>query len=413
MTTPTITFPRAQPGGLIKAAQWNSLLATVESLEERVSILETAGPGSVPGGPPFLTARNPTGDVEVGTLLTLLGQNFTPLSLTTVALGPATIDHGAFAAGSNDTALSFQVPDAFSAGTLPATFPITVSTPQGTSQALSVVVQPAPSTGGQGDVVVSDATLPQGTLNGGAIVTFEWDVRSDTLSAETYALSAVYDDVSPLSSKPDWESATTLNVTQVTLGTGQTQHVVASVHVPASANTATLILKVLSLDGAIGRTSNALALKVGQATAVSDARTTVVLGDVGPGNDAGNGPNPVSLSTDPTGAPVINVKHGSSGSVPASVTVVDPTNPPMATYVFSASIDTPGAMWSTGPIHPASAGRTAAMGAFPVTFGITNNAPAGQDPGDTYMVLKATRRNAAGTADAYTSFTRFRIHGTQ
>jgi hypothetical protein len=408
MTTPTVTFPRAQPGGLIKAAQWNSLLATVESLEDRVSTLEATVPGTGSSGPPVLTGRNPTGDVEVGTLLTLLGDRFSPLDLTTVSLGPVTID--AFAAGSGTTALSFQVPDLFAPGTLPAAFPVSVSTPLGNSAALSVVVKPAPSTGGLGQAVIKDATVPQGTMTAGTNVTFEWDVRSDTVSAETYAFSAVYSDVSPPSSLDDWQAATTLNVSQITLGTGQTQHVVATVHVPGAADTASLALRVASLDGAIAKTSTPLALEVGQATEVSDPRIQVALGHIGPFDDQGN-PNPLSLSTDATGAPVLNVKFGATGKIPATVTVAETTT---ATYVFSSSIESPGSgpLWTPGETHPASAPRNAAQGALPVTFGIVNHAAASGNPGDTYMVLRATKRNAAGTADDYAGFTRFRIHGT-
>src|SRR4051812_9970485 len=128
---PRIQSPHVQPGDLITSDFMNSLLDSIDALDARVSKLETAKPLPETGaGRPVLTSLIPANDLEVGDLLTLIGQNFTPLSTVRIHFSEQSFDDSVLLLGSSDTVLRLPVP--LLSG-LPKEAQITVSTSEGTS----------------------------------------------------------------------------------------------------------------------------------------------------------------------------------------------------------------------------------------------------------------------------------------
>ncbi len=403
------TFQHVNPGDLISSNFMNDLVDEINSLETRLEALETpiGSPPDQGAGPPILTTRSPTGDVEIGSLLTVTGQNFTPLEFTRVNLGAAQIS--SFEPGASSTQLSFPVPSTLSA---PATVTVSISTPQGTSATLPVHLVPAAAPAQGGQAFIDNKSTPPGQINPGQPYTFQWDVRSGTLLPASYTFSVVWSDVTPSTELGAWQAATGLSSSQQLIAPGSPFRVTATVTVPPGAgntDTATLVLHVASADGAFVRTSDPIVLTVGSSAPVSDPRIQITYQTPGPGNDAGTGPNPVGMHLDATGKPIYTVKFGQSGSIPVQVIV---TEPGVHNYQFQSQIEQSGTAWSAGSISPVGpAPLQPSEGPLDVYYGIANlDSSGGGSTDDAFIVVKVVRVGDA--TPAYTSFARYHIQGT-
>lgn len=133
-------IPHVEPGDLIKADDWNSILEELTALEARIATIEAS---LGPQDRPQITGRIPAGAFESPGRLTLLGSNFeVPLKGNTVLFdGLDLLAHDAhvspFILDSDDTKLVFEFPE-FSG--LPRTVTIAVRTRAGLSNSIEVPV---------------------------------------------------------------------------------------------------------------------------------------------------------------------------------------------------------------------------------------------------------------------------------
>jgi len=392
-------FKRVEPGDLITADLMNIVLGELTALGGRVTKLEDIIPGSTPqGGQPVLTRREPTGDVPVLLLLTLIGRNFSPISGTKVHLGSATITQFSEA---SDTRLSFQVPNVFVG--LPRTVNVTVETLNGTSSPLSVRLQP-PEDLQDGEVVVEDKTGDLAEIEEGKTYTLAWRVSSDTLQPATYDLSLVITSVEPAELADAWAENATLSTVQEKIAAGDPLDVTADVTVPTGAETATFALRAASVGGQFVRTSSVTTLTVGEMVEGSDERLVLTVPDQPPGNDAGTGFNSVQL-VDGT----IEVDYGATGSI---LVKIKPTISEAGRYQFSRTIENAGspARWTSPNVAPTELVIEAGQEGD-VKYGVRNLGTEADPPPDAVFVARAAKRNAANTADEYVSFIRIPIRG--
>lgn len=98
----TLNLPRVRPGDLIKADFMNQILDTLDSLDSRI------GSGSTNGVQ--ITGLSPSGQVQVGSPLTIFGNNF-EFSIGAVRVVFGGIQINTLLAGSNDSQLNITVPD--------------------------------------------------------------------------------------------------------------------------------------------------------------------------------------------------------------------------------------------------------------------------------------------------------------
>ena len=94
------------PGELIEALEWNELVAAINNLDSRVSVLEQGGTGLAPQ----ITQVLPSGPVTAGDTIRIYGSHFDFLA------GGQSVFFGktravSFLGGSSDTLLIVMVPD--------------------------------------------------------------------------------------------------------------------------------------------------------------------------------------------------------------------------------------------------------------------------------------------------------------
>ena len=394
MTTP-IQLDPVSPGDLITARGWTAVTDAIAELDARLRVLEAGGttPAPTPGAP-VLNTRTPTGDVRPHDLLTLLGQNFLPLSQTRVHFGP--VDITSFGAGSDDTHLAFTVPTM-----TPQSVNITVSNPQGTSSktlTANVLAEVVPQ---GGTVDVQPANDPSNPPNpqAGQPLTLQWTVTSNTLFPDTYAFEVQFSGVQPSTSS--WTS--TLNANQKQLSAGASFTVVATVAVPSDGTSASVTLKATSTTDPSHRWKSAtpLALTVGSPTPTSDPRIGLTLSDPQPlfGPD-GVTLNSVSL-THESGLPVLLVGANSQGFVSVEIAFHDSAATPPVDYHFFAEVDDT-ANWTAGNPIPDELLQTQLHGTTTVWYPLTNKAT-NATPNDAHLTVSAAKRQNS-TTDDYHSF---------
>lgn len=397
------TVPQVNPGDLITADYINELVASINDLETRVGKLET-GTGGTPAGPPVLTSLTPPGSVQVHQVLELAGLHFGPFGQTTVAIGEGTVTE--FLSGSTDTSLFVTVPLLAS---LPRTVPVSVITPQGTSNSLQLSVLPQQVVN-SGEVFVDDENTTPQTPQPGATAQYQFQIRSATTQPDTYRFTATVGTVSGTLSQQQWQSAVSLNVSQQQVSPGSPFLLVVTVAVPAAAHagdSANLTVNATSTDGLFSATSNLVPVTVGQAGPVSDPRIQLSPLDPQPAVDPNGQANRVQLIVDPnTQQQVVTVPAAYSGFIAVNVVFADTTTTPPLSYQFTASLEGTPVMWQAGAARPASLQRSSQGGSTVVNFAITNSAVSGDaQPHDTFMDAKA----AEGAGPAYQSFARFLI----
>lgn len=395
---PITTLRHVQPGDLIKSEFMNSLLDSLQSLDLRITSLETGETGN---RPPVLLERSPSGNVEVNSRLTLIGRNFLrPSDQNTVTLGGVPINQ--FDTDSDESNLIFTVPNVFSG--LPRSVPATVRNQFGESAELQVGLLPVAVTQG-GQVVIFDQTAPLGEIVIGNTYDLSWMVDSQTVLPVTYNFSLVFSNVVG-ASVAAWQADSPITPSGAReIRRGTPQLVTARVKVPTGATSAQLALKAESADRAFSRTSDSLDFTVGQTTVVSDSRALLtVVTEIPPFDDVGT--NPVRNATI-NGASGVEVRFGATGKVPINLHVgSDPSA--AGTYRFTATVEDPAGLWTGGPVTPAESGRTAPSDRqIDATI---QNSDAGNSTTVKFMVVSAIHRTEAGTED-FTSFVRFPIRG--
>jgi hypothetical protein len=394
MTSP-IKLDPVSPGGLITAHGWTAMSDAIEELDVRLRALEAGGPTPTPSpGAPVLNNRTPTGDVHPHDLVTLLGQNFLPLSQTRVHFGSAP-PITSFGAGSDDTHLSFTVPSI-----APQTAEITVSNPQGTSATklmANVLAEVVPQ-GGNVDVQPDNDPLNPPTPVAGQPLQLQWIVTSNTLFSDTYSFDVQFTDKQPGGS--NWTA--TLNTSERLIAAGASFTVVATVAVPANGTSANVTLKATSLTDPTHRRKAAtpLALSVGNPTPTSDSRIGLTVSDPQPMFDMDGNPSNVTLIHE-NNLPVILVGKNAPGFVEMQVDFHDSAAIPPVNYRFFSQVEDTG-HWSADTTNPATLVQTQLNGTTTVLFNLTNLAT-NANPNDTQFTVSAAKLKSDATDD-YVSF---------
>jgi hypothetical protein len=394
MTAP-IELDTVSPGQLITARGWLALTDAIEDLRVRVSALEAGGPttGSSPGAP-VLNTRTPTGDLHPHDLVTLLGQNFSPLSKARVNFGPVMIT--SFGAGSDDSHLSFTVPSI-----TPQAVAITVSTPQGTSSktlTANVLAEVVPQ-GGTVDVQASNDPLNPPSPVAGQPLQLQWSVKSNTMFPDTYSFDVEFSNVQPASA--NWTATLTTSQHQIAAGASYT--VIATVAVPNDPNaSANVTLKATSQTDPNHRwmAATPLTLTVGEDTPTSDPRIGLTVVDPQPFFDMDGNPSNVTLIRE-NNLPVILIGKNAPGFVEIQVDFHDAgATPPVNYRFFSEVADT--THWSADAVSPPTLVQTLLNGTATVLFNLTNLAT-NANPNDTQFTVSAAKLKADSTDD-YVSF---------
>jgi phage baseplate assembly protein W len=179
--------------------------------------------------------------------------------------------------------------------------------------------------------------------------------------------------------------------------------VTLTVVVPTGAQSVDVALKAAAQDHAdLTKTSGPVHVEAGQVLPTSDPRTQMTLKEPPPGtDDSPPQPNPARAATI-NGTSGIEVQFGKE-----AVLFVATTFTVAGKYVFSAQVEQGGTAWDAR-IQPATvtppAGSTRQM-----LVHVRNNETAAGPV--RFMVVRATKRNAADTADEFVSFVRFPVRG--
>lgn len=216
-------FNDVRPGDLITANFMNQVLAQIQNLQDQLNQIAAAGPG----GPPVINSVS-SGPLHVGDKITILGQNFGPLSSTVVAFSGTAVSQ--FEAGSSDSVLVVTIPTLFvsSQGT-PTTLSIT--NPRG-SVSISVNIFPALPTVPDGTLLLSLVSKsPAGNFVGNTSFNLTFRVKATLNMDEIFdVLPSV--DVGWPAVLTDPTFTNTITPSQVTIQKGATTAIPVSVDIP-------------------------------------------------------------------------------------------------------------------------------------------------------------------------------------
>jgi hypothetical protein len=394
-----------RPGDLITAELFNQILGDIADLTVRVAQLE----GSTSG--PRILGRTPPGDVTVLGRLTVLGTGFDPQSnQNTVNLGGVSIN--SFFDESDETQLSFQVPDLFTG--LPRLMELTVSSGGHTSNAVTVRVQPRTETQG-GNVVIFPQTQALGAFHvGPPAYTLRWLVDGQTALPATYRFRLLFTNLAG-AAESAWTTQATLDPSsERQIVRGNPLPVTATVTIPSGATRGQIALEVRSTDGTMVRTSDPILFEAGSTPQVSDPRANLTLpAAIGP-FDANGNPNPLRkarLTVDGNELDGLQLKFNSTAEIPFDLFVTSLSNGTGAgNYAYSAEVENPGTAWHVTKIDPTSDTAVPASGQRKIKVTLQNTDTASSNA-IRYMVVRAQHTPAGSGASDFVSFIRFPIQG--
>jgi hypothetical protein len=174
------------PGDLILADFFNSVVTVLNDHETRISNLE----GIAPGSKVVINAVLPSATFHPGDQITVVGRNFGVPALNSVTIANAVIT--TFTVDSNDTSLTFTVP-LMTGITGQLNTMLTVSNPSGSAQT-PVVLLPGQPTLPQGLIQVVETQASQATnVLAGQDLFLTFAVTGSTSQLETYNVLATVD----------------------------------------------------------------------------------------------------------------------------------------------------------------------------------------------------------------------------
>lgn len=268
-------FPNVLSGDLITADQMNQILQALDSLSNRVAVLENSAIGG--SAVVINDLQPPSGTVQVGTELRVLGRNFGfSIGATRVYIDDTRVT--TFKTNTSDTLLIFDIP--LTVATVPQggrSALLTVNN-QNSAQQRTLTLLPALTLSGNIDIV-SIGTTPQ-TPASGAVFTFSFKLRSRANIDAAYAIDAT---VSTQNNQPDWQSRVRIldssqqAVTQITVPAGQEVPFSVQINpIPANSNGVSFGLTVNATAGGVTGSSGALFNTVGTASAQPDTTISAV-----------------------------------------------------------------------------------------------------------------------------------------
>jgi hypothetical protein len=386
---------QVQPGDLITAGLCNQMLTDIADLAVRVSALEGSG-----GGPVITQIQPKNVDISINSLLTVLGTGFDRVpEYNVVMLGGKQIT--SFNQASSQDALIFPVPDLFTG--LPRTVDLTVETGGKVSNKFPVRLK-AKARQQLGELTVSEAFLPTGTLQADAEVKFGWDILASTTLDDSLTLSLVVSNVAPAATAAQWQTSAANGFappSPLAINPGQTKRVDLTVRAPVGAAAADLQLKVVGIDGQIQKSSPVIPWRAGQSLDPSSANAAVLASEVG--DDAliklVANMETAAGSSYPQG---FTFKAGANSSIAFEISDRRGAGAPPATYVCSAKLMGSEGDWAVSNLMGANPPPVPPGQDFTYVIGIDNNAGAA---GTEYLLrVEAKQTASAAGLTPYTSF---------
>lgn len=188
-----IQFTRVQPGDLILADQWNTLLEAVEKLGDRVAALEQFHQGN--GGSLAIFGISTDAPYHVGDRITVIGRNFaTPATNNVVTIDGTRVT--GFRFGSSATQLVFDVPDipGLPAGGKPVT--LQISNTNGSADFSFNLEPKAVVPTGRVEVLYTEPpvmTVAEPNITAGQSYVFTFDIKAFVTTAGQYQVDVTTD----------------------------------------------------------------------------------------------------------------------------------------------------------------------------------------------------------------------------
>ncbi len=250
-------FNQVQPGALITDILLNSILDKLESLDSRITTLESLITG---GTSATITSIVPPGPLRVGQEIQVLGRNLGFLAGTQrVFLDNTSIN--IFKAGSNDSKLIFDIPDLPGIPVAGRQVVLTVAN-QFSSDSRTIVILPAL----HGNIAVTFLGVTPTTPTPNQPATFHYRLQSNTDLASSYAITASV-------TIPEWNNLLqllddSLNVVssgQISVDAGQQKDFFIRItSIPAGSTGTLFSLTVSAQSGTVIGSSGQQGFEVGQ-----------------------------------------------------------------------------------------------------------------------------------------------------
>lgn len=329
-----INIPKVNPGDLITASFFNSIVDSLESLQAQIDALNggSSPPSSSPK--PVITSVDPSPDVPVGAPMTIHGRNFAvPAVLNTVTVDGLALND--FQSGSDDETIRIGIPSNLSG--VPGTKSLVVSTVAGGASDPRSVRFVSSQIVLTGQAVLTNTSGSVGPITAGTPAVFQFLLDATALNAsEEFRIQASYSNAVGATAAA-WTAGTTY------IGASGSEHrvtvspltpVTVGVRVvpPAGATSVTLTVQAISVRNHPSSSSapQIVPLTVGAPPQPADPSMKIVLGtnqrsNVHP-NAAGDG---------------LDIKYGST-----AVITVEATMTHAGDYRFQGAIDNPdGSIW--------------------------------------------------------------------
>lgn len=388
-----------QPGDLITADLFNGVLANVADLAIRVSALEGATGG------PVIDHIEPQGiDIPVGSLMTIVGQNFHPGNSDTVAY----IDNvaiSAFTLQSTPNRLIFTVPDSFAQ--LPRVAQVKVKVGDATSNSVSVGIDPEVQTQ-SGTLAIKSVGPALGTITIGTTYSLVWQVIAATKLPATFTFAPLVTDVNGATVKAWTDNIQIGTPGPVQLASGVQLLVTMTVKVPANAVSANISLAGTSDDTIVKGAASPIAFVIGAQAEQSDDRAAVKLQAIPP---IFNGsPNALKAATI-SGVSGVTLPKSSSSELPLELAIKagDPTA--QGLYKFRAVVEGETTRWTLGTPNPASQANVTSANRPTITVPIQSNGTADTTTVSNIVVYAEKYLNQGDPQPVFKSFVRFPIKG--
>lgn len=268
-------FPNVLPGDLITADQMNRVFQELISLGVRVTALEGS---TISGSAVVITDLNPpSGTVQVGTELRVIGRNFGfSLGATRVYIDDTRVLN--FKLGSNDQQLIFDVPSSINVPQAGRNALLTVNNQNSTAQR-TLSLLPSQILAGAADVIFTGMTPAIPAPNNPLV--FNFRLRSRANLGASFAIQPV---IAVAANQADWQSRVqVLDQSQGVIASNQIsvpagQEVLFSVRisqVPQVPNGTQFSLSVMASAGGVAGSSGLLTNTVGQAGETPDNSITL------------------------------------------------------------------------------------------------------------------------------------------
>ena len=344
------------PGDLIKAEDWNKLVAAINALDGRVAELETGGGDRAPK----ITQVPPGGTVTAGDTISIFGSNFD------FSQGGHSVFFGntranTFFTGSSNTLLIVRIPDVVE-GATPTGAPLTLTVGNlvdTTSRSITIRSKPVVVTGSI--QFTFKGTRPSPTPTPGVQFFYDFELRSQASEDLTVTITptiAVLPPLPPNVQDPGLpqllsllEGNTLRENGQIALPEGATKTVSLRLTLPAQTNGLRYSLNVAaSAPGVAQRVESLPAQQVGQATEQPDPTiTSFEFNSIAQG-DAAFSPNTGGVSgVDGT----VSVRQGTTAAIDVRALFAGIPQGQTHNYQATAAIEGPAGGWSTA-VHPST-----------------------------------------------------------